>query len=210
MPNVWLSTDHVCIVWCLQFVLVVNRFLYSIVQRSDQANNKFIDNKSIKLQHAIHYFKDETLVSASQFDNDITKEDWIEDNRVHINHIFDRGLFRTRIQMITLNPNPLFKHMKADVINLNTREWIYGCIANVINKYIRYCNSVWSASFTHLCKWKTLSILFETITLSVVPESKICIKLKVFRKPGKSHVLKKEEELIFQLDNRLRKGWFSG
>lgn len=61
MPMVWLSTDHLCSVWCLQQVIVINRFLYSIIEPSKNRYSKpqgqrFIDDKSAKLKLAKHYF----------------------------------------------------------------------------------------------------------------------------------------------------------
>lgn len=59
MPNVWLTTDHLSSVWCLQQVLVVNRFLYSIIESSNhrQRNqgNSFIPDKEIRLGKAKRY-----------------------------------------------------------------------------------------------------------------------------------------------------------
>lgn len=58
MPLVWLTTDHLASVWCLQQVLVVNRFLYSIIEphRQRQHQNKFIDDKSVRLANAKYHF----------------------------------------------------------------------------------------------------------------------------------------------------------
>lgn len=60
MPNVWLTTDHLSAVWCLQQVMVINRFLYSIVQTSQSQRrllgNTFIEDKAVRLAKAKHYF----------------------------------------------------------------------------------------------------------------------------------------------------------
>lgn len=58
IPNVWLTTDHLSAVWCLQQVIVINRFLYSIIQNSKHKHNssQFIEEKSIRLAKAKHYF----------------------------------------------------------------------------------------------------------------------------------------------------------
>lgn len=60
--NVWLSTDHNCILWCLQLMKIVNRFLYSIIEspkhRSQMLKGQpFIEDKSIRLAKAKHYFE---------------------------------------------------------------------------------------------------------------------------------------------------------
>lgn len=59
IPNVWLTTDHLSAVWCLQQVIVINRFLYSIIQtntRQRHYGNQFIADKSVRLAKARHYF----------------------------------------------------------------------------------------------------------------------------------------------------------
>lgn len=58
VPQVWLTTDHLASVWCLQQVLVVNRFLNSIIepQRQRQHNNIFIGDKSVRLANAKYHF----------------------------------------------------------------------------------------------------------------------------------------------------------
>lgn len=63
IPGVWLTTDHLSAVWCLQQVLVINRFLYSIIQPPAKPklpphlrSYNFIDNKSVRLARAKHFF----------------------------------------------------------------------------------------------------------------------------------------------------------
>lgn len=59
IPNVWLTTDHLSAVWCLQQVIVINRFLYSILKSNSRHSNhgkQFIEEKPIRLEKARHYF----------------------------------------------------------------------------------------------------------------------------------------------------------
>lgn len=69
MPGVWLTTDHLASVWCLQQVLVINRFLYSIIlpvsHRHRMHDNVFVSNKSIRLVNAKYYL----TVSVFYFSN---------------------------------------------------------------------------------------------------------------------------------------------
>ena len=58
----WLSTDHLCAVWCLQLVLVVNRFLYSIIEPTKQKGTAslgqmFIEDKMKRLEKAEYIFE---------------------------------------------------------------------------------------------------------------------------------------------------------
>lgn len=61
MSKVWVESDHLCLVWCLQLVLVINRFLYSIIAPAKYKGNNskglsFIEDKSIRLSKAEHHF----------------------------------------------------------------------------------------------------------------------------------------------------------
>lgn len=63
IPGVWLTTDHLSAVWCLQQVLIINRFLYSIIQplpkqkqSSHTRSYSFIEDKSQRLARAKHFF----------------------------------------------------------------------------------------------------------------------------------------------------------
>lgn len=59
IPGVWLTTDHLASVWCLQQVLVINRFLYSIIlpvsHRHRTHDNAFVSDKSIRLANAKYH-----------------------------------------------------------------------------------------------------------------------------------------------------------
>lgn len=58
IPLVWLTTDHLASVWCLQQVLVVNRFLYSIIEPHNKRlhSNLFMEDKSVRLANAKYHF----------------------------------------------------------------------------------------------------------------------------------------------------------
>lgn len=59
IPGVWLTTDHLASVWCLQQVLAINRFLYSIIEpishRHRTHDNVFINDKSNRLASAKYH-----------------------------------------------------------------------------------------------------------------------------------------------------------
>lgn len=61
IPNVWLTTDHRCSAWCKELVLVVNRFLYSILKPVPKAlafgeGHQFIEDKAKRSEKAKFYF----------------------------------------------------------------------------------------------------------------------------------------------------------
>lgn len=57
IPGVWLTTDHLASVWCLQQVIAINRFLYSIMEpiRQRKHDNAFIKDKSYRLANAKYH-----------------------------------------------------------------------------------------------------------------------------------------------------------
>lgn len=62
IPNVWLTTDHRCSAWCKELVLVINRFLYSILKPVAKSlihgeGHQFVVEKKMRLEKAKYYFK---------------------------------------------------------------------------------------------------------------------------------------------------------
>ncbi|XP_059618674.1 GPI inositol-deacylase [Phlebotomus argentipes] len=152
VPRVWLTTDHLCAVWCLQSVLVLNRFLYSTIKpvKGRDAYGKghqFIDEKDEKLSKAIHYLKKPTpeqrhkevyLVSGDKLG------DWVEDSRRVFTHQFKGGLNGTRFQMIRLIDLPQYHILNVEMINLEDEEWVFGCAALDVLDTMRYCTKATS------------------------------------------------------------------
>uniref|UniRef100_U5EZS7 GPI inositol-deacylase n=1 Tax=Corethrella appendiculata TaxID=1370023 RepID=U5EZS7_9DIPT len=150
IPDVWLTTDHLCIVWCLELVLVINRYLYSIIQPSNPKTRyitaqNFIEDKAQRLLKAKHYFKNpmseiktgETYLVNVNSDN---LGDWVEDSRRVFTVKFKNGLNTTHFQMIRLLDSPHHKYLKVDAINLETDDWIFGCAANEVYATGRFCS----------------------------------------------------------------------
>ncbi|KAG5671431.1 hypothetical protein PVAND_001627 [Polypedilum vanderplanki] len=154
MSKVWVESDHLCIVWCLQLVLVVNRFLYSIIapvkyKGSNSKGLSFIEDKTTRLAKAEYHF----LGMKSNFDSGKMKKlespiqaEWFEDNRRIFTEKFKNGINKTRIQMIRLIDNILHRAVKIDVINQETKDWVFGCEAAEITGMSRYCSNAVSLS----------------------------------------------------------------
>lgn len=151
IPNVWLTTDHLCTVWCLQFVLVVNRFLFSIVKpptsraNSGYVGQHFLESKQEKLTKAKYFFKHSRLthknVEVKLVDtNKVDPGDWIENSKRVFIERFKSGINRTHFQMIRLTDAPQYKMLHAEVINLETNDWIFGCAAIETTDKMRYCS----------------------------------------------------------------------
>lgn len=102
-------------------MLVVNRFLYSIIEptkvrESRSKGQRFIDDKQQRLDKARHYFnddnnrvlKEEVFVTPPRNEKDDIG-DWHEDIRRVFTEKFKAGLNRTRVQMIRLAEQPQYK-----------------------------------------------------------------------------------------------------
>lgn len=158
MSKVWVESDHLCIVWCLQLVLVVNRFLYSIIAPTKYKGSKpkglsFIVDKEARLAKAEHHFLGMTLTKKNdeRFRKMESPDDaeWIEDNRRIFTEKFKNGINRTRIQMVRLVDNVLYHSLRVDALNQETDGWIFGCEAIETTGKSRYCSqaSVLSKQF---------------------------------------------------------------
>jgi GPI inositol-deacylase len=150
IPKVWVEADHLCIVWCLQLVLVLNRFLYSIIIPSnykDAHSGKglnFIESKTVRLEKAEHFFLGSQMssdeISKKRILASPTDSDWIEDNRRIFTETFKTGIKRPRIQMLRLVDNALYHSAHIDVINKKSGDWIFGCEAIETTGTSRYCS----------------------------------------------------------------------
>lgn len=61
IQNVWLSTDHLSSVWCLQLVMTINRYLYSILEpftskKQHYKGQSFVEDKEFRLNKAKQFF----------------------------------------------------------------------------------------------------------------------------------------------------------
>jgi GPI inositol-deacylase len=160
MSKVWVESDHLCIVWCLQLVLVVNRFLYSIIapvkyKGSNSKGLSFIEDKAIRLAKAEQYF----LGMSAKKGDDKTRQmespddsNWVEDNRRIFTQKFKNGTNRSQIQMIRLVDNVLYRNLRVEVMNQETDEWIFGCEAIETTGQSRFCSKATLLSKNYVTK----------------------------------------------------------
>lgn len=149
MSKVWLESDHLCIVWCLQLVLVVNRFLYSIIAPTKYKGTKskglnFLADKETRLAKAEYHLlglpfkkKDEDKLRSMESPD---SAEWIEDNRRIFTEKYKYGLNRTKIQMVRLVDNVLYHTVQVDLLNHDTDDLIFVCEAIEIQGPSRYCS----------------------------------------------------------------------
>ncbi|XP_053660150.1 GPI inositol-deacylase [Anopheles marshallii] len=167
IPNVWLSVDHLCAMWCLQFVLVMNRFLFSMVVPQGRNSFAFVEAKQVQLDKAIRFLSqpfassldddDENERVPVGKDKEISlvqhypeQEDWIEDIRRSFTEQHRAGMHRTRVQMIRLVSDKAFhRFLRVEVINSEQDNWLSGCAAVEIYGNSRMCQKAGSlANYT--------------------------------------------------------------
>lgn len=70
IPGVWLTTDHLASVWCLQQVKAINQFLFSTIESKSQKlrmhGNRFIEDKAIRLANAKRYLSVRKICKFSE------------------------------------------------------------------------------------------------------------------------------------------------
>lgn len=149
IPNVWLSIDHKCAVWCLQFVLVVNRFLYSIITSSKSKEGfkygqSFIVDKRLRLMNANHFFVKPRVVSrreelefSTTFD---TVGEWYEDNRRVYSKEYNSGIRETSYVMVSLRDELMYRYLYTEIINAETDNLLIGCNARDTYNNQRFCS----------------------------------------------------------------------
>lgn len=137
MPNVWLTTDHLSSTWCLQQTLVINRFLYSIIQlvqpRPRTISNHFIESKKTRIEKAKYYFTQDieepkklrdVILKSSHNNNG----EWYEDTRRVFSIKTKNEWNYTRKQMVRLNRSMQYQILNVEAINSELDD-VVGCNA---------------------------------------------------------------------------------
>ncbi|XP_065365052.1 GPI inositol-deacylase [Calliphora vicina] len=133
IPKVWLSCDHLSAVWCLQLVMVVNRFIFGITNIDKRNNVFFVDDKSHRTQSAINYFVkplNKYKSNEVSFPKSTIEATWHEDSKIVYRKLFKNGLRTGYNHMLPISK---YKYYKKLFIEINSYDeiydWIYGCTA---------------------------------------------------------------------------------
>ncbi|XP_064071825.1 GPI inositol-deacylase isoform X2 [Vanessa tameamea] len=167
IPGVWVTPDHVSMVWCKQLVMVVNRFLFSII---DPHTTQVTENNQKIAASARQYFETNRSMILNPFiirPNVTMQADsfWYEDNR-RIYQISRPEIERTTHLMIRLVSFPQNRFVAVESVNVDDRDWIFGCNAkNVYNSY-RYCKE--ATSLSELSRWTGAATNFGKRKLATV------------------------------------------
>ncbi|XP_075154707.1 GPI inositol-deacylase isoform X2 [Haematobia irritans] len=133
IPYVWLSCDHLSIVWCLQLVMTINRFLFGITVIDDNRNVYFSNDKSHRTKTAINYFV-KPLNKRNSNEIELPKlhanSMWQEDSKISFKRIFKNGLRTEYNHMLQIYKYKDFKvYIEIDSFEDFEDEWIHGCAA---------------------------------------------------------------------------------
>ncbi|ALC49896.1 CG3160 [Drosophila busckii] len=138
IPRVNLSCDHLSAVWCLQFMQVINRFLFSIALLREDRTVVFSSNKQRNLQSALAHFvkprrRPQGILSIPSHSN------WHEERHLVINKFFAKGLKAHHYELIGLEREERFKKVAIEALNVESDDnWLFGCAAKQHNESGHY------------------------------------------------------------------------
>ncbi|CAH2238309.1 jg17468 [Pararge aegeria aegeria] len=141
IPGVWVTPNHVSMVWCKQLVMVINRFLFDIIDpKKEQVTEDRSANRSMILNPQTT--RNNVTMQADSF--------WYEDNR-RIYQVTRPQIDRTTHLMIRLVSFPQNRFVAVETVNVHDKEWIFGCNAKDVHNSYRYCKE--ATSLSELSRW---------------------------------------------------------
>ncbi|KPJ15660.1 GPI inositol-deacylase [Papilio machaon] len=152
VPGVWVSPDHVSMVWCKQLVMAINRYLFDII---DTNTTQITENPQLLMAKARLYFKANRSMTLSP---DIVRSEvilpadafWYEDNRR--NYQINRpNIDKVTFLMIRLVKFPQNRFVAIETVNVNDKDWIFGCNAKFTHNTYRHCKQ--ATSLSELSRW---------------------------------------------------------
>ncbi|KAJ0177266.1 hypothetical protein K1T71_007275 [Dendrolimus kikuchii] len=192
IPGVWVSPDHVCIVWCKQLVMAINRYLFSII---DPMMEQVIEDKNILMAKALMYFQANRSMTLNPVVNRaettmLTEAFWYEDNR-RIYQVTRPEIEKTTYLMIRLVKYPQNRFVAVEAVNVDDKDWIFGCNAKFTYHTYRYCKSAvslselsrWTGAATDFGKRKLATINLHNIKETYPDWSHVIVRVSPTRKP---------------------------
>lgn len=192
IPGVWVSPDHVCIVWCKQLVMAINRFLFSIV---DPQTEQIVEDRRILMLRSRQYFQANRTMTLNPVvirpdSNMIADAFWYEDNR-RIYQVSRPQIDKTTYLMIRLVGFPQNRFVAIEAVNVDDKEWVFGCNAQFTYGTHRYCKQ--ATSLTEMSRWtgaandfgkrKLATIHLHNIKQQYPDWSHVIVKISPTKKP---------------------------
>ncbi|KAK2588928.1 hypothetical protein KPH14_001783 [Odynerus spinipes] len=147
IPNVWKSTDHLCILWCKQLVLSIVRFLFDSVNHI-QKPHKIYDEPARKLEalsyHFLHQTSGKKLYRYKEKVNFNKHGRWIENiqRQYTWESKVNNSEKETTYLMIRLTKPR--DHITIETINLEAKDWLFACSASNVQGFSRVCDWGWN------------------------------------------------------------------
>ncbi|KAF4523660.1 hypothetical protein B566_EDAN006030 [Ephemera danica] len=150
IPAVWVSADHLCILWCKQLVLSLARALFDSVD----FHTKQINDDPTVLHRAFSYHllnrnsgkKVATVVYPKDFFFEKDAE-WHEYLRRQFS-VVKQDLKNTAFVMVRLMGPQYSNHelIAMEVFGLEARDWVFACTADRVENEIRKCDKGFNLS----------------------------------------------------------------
>ncbi|XP_065353841.1 GPI inositol-deacylase [Cloeon dipterum] len=196
VPAVWVSADHLCILWCKQLVLSLARALFDSVD----SKTKLLSNDPQIMYEAFSYHLlnrnfGKRVVSAFYPSNaDFDKEgEWREYLRRQFT-VKETHLKKPVYIMVRIVPNDL-KHefVSIEAIGIERRDWVYGCNADLVYKHVRMCET-----------GMNLSNFTKFVPSLMKRRKSVTFNLHSLKKQGFSHVVVRvppsSNEVVLNID----------
>ncbi|XP_053607259.1 GPI inositol-deacylase [Plodia interpunctella] len=192
VPGVWVSTDHVSIVWCKQLVMTINKFLFSSI---DPYTEQIIEDKNELKAIARKYFQANRamFLSPSVVRPEVPMQVdafWYEDNR-RVYQVSRPEIDKMTYLMIRLVTFPQNRFVAVEAVDVDDRDWIYGCSAKYTFNNYRYCQkampltelSRWTGAATDFGKRKLATIHLHSLKDRYPEWTHVVVKVSPTRRP---------------------------
>ncbi|XP_041978231.1 GPI inositol-deacylase [Aricia agestis] len=184
IPGVWVTPDHVSMVWCKQLVMVINKFLFGLVDVTTNQITESVDRVKTKARQYFQANRSMLLhVESPNTVSMVMDAFWYEDNR-RVYQISRPDIDRMTYLMIRLVKFPQNRFVAVESVNLDDKDWIFGCNANQVHNTYRYCKE--ATSLTQLSRWSGAATEFGKRKLATVHLHHI-----MARRPDWTHVVVK-------------------
>ncbi|XP_077392151.1 GPI inositol-deacylase [Festucalex cinctus] len=130
VPRMWVSTDHLSIVWCKELVLATVRAFFDLL---DPETRQFTDNPNKKtavlnhhfVQHSARMLRDNQEVAVSMQD---APEAWSEVNTLRLAYTAPQVEELKYFMFALPSRRKVYSHFYCRSSNLDMTSWLYGCV----------------------------------------------------------------------------------
>ncbi|KAK6642802.1 hypothetical protein RUM43_004304 [Polyplax serrata] len=144
VPGVWLPNDHLSIMWCKQLVLTIVRALFDSVDIS--AKQLSTDKEYVKSVFEYHLIKRSagkkySTSLTSRFSTFERNSDWLENLQRQFTVTEAQGVKKNHYIMIRLFSDIKSEMAFIEAYNINIRDWIFACSADLVQNSVRMCET---------------------------------------------------------------------